>query len=187
MTIKEIRLISGLTQKEFSKKYNISRRNIENWESGSNKCPDYVTELLEFKVKADAKGEKNMGNTIYWTGTNAERNFRWKEEADSFPELYRKLVEKGVITVLDSDPLIDEILEKYGKTEDDTEFLDSDGDLDYQKVQEFAKEHDLTDEEYWLLIVRQNGDAYYQTFERAEGNGFVEIGGSDFENGKYRN
>lgn len=53
MTIKEIRKLSGLSQAKFSEKYGIPKRSLENWESGSRKCPDYVTTLLERVVKED--------------------------------------------------------------------------------------------------------------------------------------
>ena len=52
-TIKEIRKYTGLSQLKFSEKYGIPRRTIENWESGSRKCPDYVISLLERAVKSD--------------------------------------------------------------------------------------------------------------------------------------
>lgn len=53
MTIKEIRDLTRLSQKDFSEKYHIPKRSIENWETGSRKCPQYVMELLEFRVKSE--------------------------------------------------------------------------------------------------------------------------------------
>lgn len=56
LTIKEIRRLSGLSQAEFSKKYNIPQRNIERWEStgkSHSECPNYVKELLERAVRED--------------------------------------------------------------------------------------------------------------------------------------
>ena len=52
-TIKEIREYSGLSQAKFSEKYGIPKRSLENWESGSRKCPDYVISLLERVVESD--------------------------------------------------------------------------------------------------------------------------------------
>ena len=51
MTIQEIRIMSGLNRAEFSRKYEIPVRSLENWESGARKCPDYVIKLLERVVK----------------------------------------------------------------------------------------------------------------------------------------
>ena len=53
MNIKEIRELTGLSQKGFSEKYGIPCRSIENWESGQRQCPDYVLRLLEYKVKTE--------------------------------------------------------------------------------------------------------------------------------------
>lgn len=50
MTIKEMRTKSGMTQKAFSEYLNIPKRTIENWESGRRKTPDYVIELIEYKL-----------------------------------------------------------------------------------------------------------------------------------------
>ena len=57
LPIKHIREMTGLSQVDFAKKYHIPRRTIENWESenetSKRTCPDYVLELLEFKVRYD--------------------------------------------------------------------------------------------------------------------------------------
>lgn len=50
MTIKEMRAKSGMTQKAFSDYLNIPKRTIEDWESGKRKAPDYVVELIEYKL-----------------------------------------------------------------------------------------------------------------------------------------
>lgn len=55
MTIKEIRALTGLTQVEFAKKYEIPIHTLTNWEQGIRKCPQYVLDLLEFKVREDLK------------------------------------------------------------------------------------------------------------------------------------
>lgn len=53
MNIKEIRAMSGLTQKAFAEKYGIPKRTLESWEMGERKPPEYVVALLEKAVKAD--------------------------------------------------------------------------------------------------------------------------------------
>lgn len=79
------------------------------------------------------------------------------------------------------------VLEKYGKTEDDVEFQNEDGDLDYDKLQAFIEQQpDLTDKELWELIMSRTGQAYYQTFERDSNGEKIEIDDADFDsNGKY--
>lgn len=54
MEIKQIREMLGTTRPEFSRKYGIPVRTLENWESGKSKCPDYVMALLERVAKEDA-------------------------------------------------------------------------------------------------------------------------------------
>lgn len=53
MTIKEMRLQFGDTQHEFSQRYGIPFRTIQNWEAGKRKPPEYVENLLGQRVCAD--------------------------------------------------------------------------------------------------------------------------------------
>lgn len=57
MNIKELRTLTGLSQSAFSKKYNIPIRTIQDWEGEKRIPPEYVIELLEFKIKADLKSD----------------------------------------------------------------------------------------------------------------------------------
>lgn len=58
MTIKEIRQLTNISQKKFCEKYGIPLQTLCKWEQGHRTCPDYVVELLEFKVREDFKMEK---------------------------------------------------------------------------------------------------------------------------------
>lgn len=51
MTIKDLRIAAGMTQKEFSQYFGISKRNIENWEEKHRNPPEYLIELMEYKLK----------------------------------------------------------------------------------------------------------------------------------------
>ncbi len=55
MTISEMRKRLNVSRAEFSRKYNIPVRTLENWESGKSKCPDYVRQLLERAVLEDCE------------------------------------------------------------------------------------------------------------------------------------
>ena len=55
MEVKELRMLSGLSQQAFSEKYGIPKRSIENWEGGKRNPPEYVVNLLERVVKEDIK------------------------------------------------------------------------------------------------------------------------------------
>jgi DNA-binding transcriptional regulator YiaG len=53
MTIKELRTLAGMTQKEFAEYFNISKRNIEDWEADARKCKPYLLELIEYKLRKE--------------------------------------------------------------------------------------------------------------------------------------
>jgi transcriptional regulator with XRE-family HTH domain len=48
----------GDTQSEFAERYDIPFRTIQNWESGVRKSPEYVTLLLESRVRSDLCNRK---------------------------------------------------------------------------------------------------------------------------------
>lgn len=58
MEIKEIRKLTELTQENFSEKYHVPLPTLRHWERGDRTCPDYVVELLEFKVREDSSMKK---------------------------------------------------------------------------------------------------------------------------------
>lgn len=63
MTIKEIRALTGLSQAKFCQKYHIPLNTLTRWEQGKREPPDYLVELLEFKVREDL-GMKGMKLTL---------------------------------------------------------------------------------------------------------------------------
>lgn len=63
MLLKELRIRAGMTQTEMSEKLEIPKRTIENWESGSRKCPGYVEKLIAEKME-----EIIMENTKNYAG-----------------------------------------------------------------------------------------------------------------------
>ena len=58
MTVKELRSLTGLTQAKFSEKYHIPKRTIEDWESDKRTPPEYVIELLEYRITNELKENK---------------------------------------------------------------------------------------------------------------------------------
>lgn len=53
MTFKELRQQSGMTQKDFSEYFGMSKRAVESWEGGVRKCPEYLLHLMEYKLKKE--------------------------------------------------------------------------------------------------------------------------------------
>lgn len=86
MEIVEMRKLLGLSQAKFAKKYDIPKRTIENWESGKNKCPEYLRELLEKAVKEDMRGKEKRDATN-------------KNPFDAILDVYDKLGVEEVIPI----------------------------------------------------------------------------------------
>lgn len=53
MEFKELRKLSKMTQKAFAEYFNIPKRTIENWDGNINKCPEYLLELMQYKLKKE--------------------------------------------------------------------------------------------------------------------------------------
>ena len=58
MNIREMRTRLGDTQSEFAARYNIPFRTVQNWETGIRKPPEYITALLESRIKNDLLNRK---------------------------------------------------------------------------------------------------------------------------------
>lgn len=63
MNIKELREKTGLTQTEFGKWLGIPMRTIQNWEGGQRQCPEYVVELIAFRIEHDVTLQKHGGES----------------------------------------------------------------------------------------------------------------------------
>ena len=50
MNIKDLRAATGWTQKVFADYFHIPLRTLQNWEGGQRKAPDYLVELMEYKL-----------------------------------------------------------------------------------------------------------------------------------------
>ena len=47
---KKLREQSGMNMKRFAEYFVIPYRTVQNWEAGVNKCPDYLLNLMKFKL-----------------------------------------------------------------------------------------------------------------------------------------
>lgn len=96
MTIKEIRTLTGLSQVKFCEKYHIPLNTFARWEQGKREPPDYLVELLEFKVREDLK---NMSAEEFY-----EKMSRLKNECGEDYELFH----------VKADDLMCELLKEIG-------------------------------------------------------------------------
>ena len=53
VSIKELRLAAGWTIREFSEYFGVPYRTVQNWEGDVNKCPGYLVELMEYKMRKE--------------------------------------------------------------------------------------------------------------------------------------
>lgn len=103
MTFKEIRALSGLKRTEFSRKYGIPPRTLENWETeGSNhrEPAEWILNLLERVVKEDmeAKEMRKTAEDFYITAESfgADCPENWEDIADQMNAEIDELEESGV-------------------------------------------------------------------------------------------
>ena len=63
---KELRSKTNLSLVKFEKKYHIPASTYVKWEHGERQYPDYLLELLEFRINADleAEGRYDAGDNI---------------------------------------------------------------------------------------------------------------------------
>jgi DNA-binding transcriptional regulator YiaG len=48
---KELRLATGMNQTKFAEYFGIPRRTVQNWDLGLRQCPDYLVDLMEYKLR----------------------------------------------------------------------------------------------------------------------------------------
>lgn len=48
--LKTLRISSGMSQSQFAKYFIIPKDTIQNWEQGRRKCPEYLIDLIEYKL-----------------------------------------------------------------------------------------------------------------------------------------
>lgn len=55
MTFKELREASGMNQREFGEYFGIPLRTIQNWHGGQRECPDYLLDLMRYKLEKEGQ------------------------------------------------------------------------------------------------------------------------------------
>jgi DNA-binding transcriptional regulator YiaG len=53
LTVKTLREAAGMTQQAFADYFGIPKRSIENWEGEQRKCPEYLLDLMEYKLQKE--------------------------------------------------------------------------------------------------------------------------------------
>ncbi len=50
MTFKELRALSGMSQRKYAEYFGIPRRTVEDWERGIGHCSTYLLDLMKYKL-----------------------------------------------------------------------------------------------------------------------------------------
>lgn len=53
MNLQELRKLSGMSQTAFAEYFGIPRRTVQNWDLGQRKCPEYLLELMRYKLEKE--------------------------------------------------------------------------------------------------------------------------------------
>lgn len=53
MTFKELRQASGMNKTKYAEYFNIPYRTVQNWELELRQCPDYLLDLMRYKLEKE--------------------------------------------------------------------------------------------------------------------------------------
>lgn len=53
MSIKDLRLSTGMNRKQFSDYFRIPYRTVEDWEANKAECAPYLAELIRYKLEKE--------------------------------------------------------------------------------------------------------------------------------------
>ena len=51
--IKQLRQAAGMTRQQFCDYFGIPYRTLQDWELGNRKCPEYLLELMKYKLEKE--------------------------------------------------------------------------------------------------------------------------------------
>lgn len=60
MTFKELREKSGMSRSGFAKFFAIPYRTVQNWELGLRECPEYLLDLMKYKLEKENENKPQM-------------------------------------------------------------------------------------------------------------------------------
>jgi transcriptional regulator with XRE-family HTH domain len=83
---KNLREQSGMNMKRFAEYFGIPYRTVQNWEAGVNKCPEYLLNLMEFKLNVDKrKGDFLRLYTYMMDHEDTDTALMYNAGLDTFP------------------------------------------------------------------------------------------------------
>lgn len=94
MDFKELRKLSGMTQKAFAEYFNIPQRTVENWDGGQRQCPDYILDLMLYKLNKE-NIISMVGKRVFIIDTDSIYDGEWGIVADFDDELFHVRIANG--------------------------------------------------------------------------------------------
>ena len=95
--IRELRRKTGLSQAKFSEKFGIPKRSIENWEQRTRSAPQYVLNLLRFRIEHEEEQKMKGYDIMKKIVIKSEKEIYWEnddlnntEEAFDFQASWRR-------------------------------------------------------------------------------------------------
>lgn len=61
MVFRDLRKLSGMTQKAYSAYFGIPVRTVEDWDTGKRVPPPYLLELMAYKLEKEGMMQKDKG------------------------------------------------------------------------------------------------------------------------------
>ena len=53
MSLKDLRLASGMSRREYAEYFDIPYRTVQSWELGERECPEYLIKLMHYKLQKE--------------------------------------------------------------------------------------------------------------------------------------
>lgn len=101
MTVKEIRAITGLSQRKFAEKYGLNKRTLQNWEGGENRPQQGFEKLLLRAVMEDQEREalsegqlKLMEQELYEPNPEPEQDPEPEEAKDTISRTEKEILKE---------------------------------------------------------------------------------------------
>lgn len=85
MDIKELRASTRMTQKAFAEYFNIPVRTLQDWEGEKRTPPEYVTELIKYKIEKEELGKMKKNKNGKYDVLNLS-SCEWFEVDDEWLE-----------------------------------------------------------------------------------------------------
>lgn len=95
MTFQEILKESGMSIRKFSDYFEIPYRTVQNWNIGTTRCPEYIVDLISYKLQAEQPGRIGKDD-IKINGVGVVSK---KEAMSILSREERKAVKEGTLTI----------------------------------------------------------------------------------------